>query len=444
MTEIIVVRGIEKGKKSSGKKKDRKKGGKKLCETILRTSRRENPFPPFRGSEMAPGWPRLLSKRSKPKVTGTVSVHASSVTAKRDEIEGAEAREKAGVNEKRASSWRQSSLLFRRRRRRRQLQPPPSHQSVFVLALVFFSLGMLLVSGIASSFFRSKAAAATASVFSLSSSSSSSFTASSYAPPKNWTSPPAAVRVVDGDTVVAAGITVRLLGMDAPEDGQLCSRRNWGLFGARRRKEELPSSSSLFFSRWPFPPTSKQIPSRSTPYDCGAESTRALRSLVAGKPLRCERKGTDRYGRALARCFVDRRGGFFSFFCFSSSLFPPSFFRASNKSSSSSSVVDIGEWMLREGHAVSFMGFTGPYLEAERKAKEERKGIWAGEFEPPKVWREKRRIEREARARKKKEKEMNAIQKKKKVASKRAAAAAAAAGSSSGRGKQKTSKKKKK
>ena len=129
---------------------------------------------------------------------------------------------------------------------------------------------------------------------------------------------------------------------------------------------------------------------------------------MAGKSLRCERKkGTDRYGRALARCFIEnrRRGVFFSL------LFSFPFRDRNDKISSSSnkSLIDIGEWMLRQGHAVSYLDHTSRYLEAEKKAREEQRGIWAGEFEVPRDWRERRRAEREERAKKEKEKKRGAV-----------------------------------
>ena len=262
----------------------------------------------------------------------------------------------------------------------------------------------------------------------------------SYAPPRNWTSPPAAVRVVDGDTVVAAGIVVRLLGMDAPEDGQLCGR------GRRRRgraAEEQASLSSFFslslLSRWLRYTTGKNHANDSSSssssssknsYDCGAEATRALRGLVVGRRLRCERSGTDRYGRALARCYVvdgTRKKSLFSSFF--------SFFSAPFREGAQADPIDIGEWMLRRGHAVSYLGATKLYLEAESAAKREQRGIWAGEFELPEVWREKRRREREAKAAEKK-KMLQQQQKKKKGAKK----ATAAKGSSSRKKKKKRSK----
>jgi endonuclease YncB( thermonuclease family) len=75
-------------------------------------------------------------------------------------------------------------------------------------------------------------------------------------------------RIVDGDSLVVAGIEVRLHGIDAPELFQRCSRE-----GREVR--------------------------------CGRESARALIAMVAGQPLTCEQRDIDRYGRTVALCRVE-------------------------------------------------------------------------------------------------------------------------------------------
>ena len=77
-------------------------------------------------------------------------------------------------------------------------------------------------------------------------------------------------RVVDGDTLAfdGFGVTVRLVGIDAPESRQACESAE----GDR--------------------------------YECGMAATRALEEKIAAKPVRCEGDRRDRYERLLAVCFT--------------------------------------------------------------------------------------------------------------------------------------------
>lgn len=78
----------------------------------------------------------------------------------------------------------------------------------------------------------------------------------------------AALRVVDGDTIVLNGETIRLDGIDAPELGQKC----------------LDSSGNS--------------------YRCGAKSRKYLERLTAKGDVRCEGANKDGYGRRIAACFA--------------------------------------------------------------------------------------------------------------------------------------------
>jgi len=73
----------------------------------------------------------------------------------------------------------------------------------------------------------------------------------------------AGTRIIDGDTIELDGVTYRLNGIDAPEQGQRCG--NWR---------------------------------------CGVAATEKLAALVAGKAVRCDASGTDGYGRTIATCFA--------------------------------------------------------------------------------------------------------------------------------------------
>lgn len=77
-------------------------------------------------------------------------------------------------------------------------------------------------------------------------------------------------RLVDGDSFHLGGEEVRLVGIDAPEGRQSCTRNAVS---------------------WP----------------CGEESRRTLARLVGGKPVSCRTNERDQHGRLLAVCSVDGR-----------------------------------------------------------------------------------------------------------------------------------------
>jgi endonuclease YncB( thermonuclease family) len=74
-------------------------------------------------------------------------------------------------------------------------------------------------------------------------------------------------RIIDGDSLVVAGVEIRLYGIDAPEYHQYCFRRG-------------------------------------RPWRCGIDATRVLRTLIANRPVACRAREEDRYGRTVASCSV--------------------------------------------------------------------------------------------------------------------------------------------
>jgi len=74
-------------------------------------------------------------------------------------------------------------------------------------------------------------------------------------------------RVIDGDSLVVAGVEIRLYGIDAPEYRQYCFRRG-------------------------------------RPWACGIDAARVLRTLIANRPVACRSHEVDRYGRTVASCSV--------------------------------------------------------------------------------------------------------------------------------------------
>jgi endonuclease YncB( thermonuclease family) len=75
-------------------------------------------------------------------------------------------------------------------------------------------------------------------------------------------------QVIDGDSLIVAGVEIRLYGIDAPEYRQYCFRRG-------------------------------------RPWACGVDATRTLRALIASRPVACRAREEDRYGRTVASCAVD-------------------------------------------------------------------------------------------------------------------------------------------
>lgn len=93
-------------------------------------------------------------------------------------------------------------------------------------------------------------------------------------------------------------------------------------------------------------------------WSCGAAARDHLATL-ARHGVTCTRRGEDRYGRMLATC-------------------------------SAAGIADIGEAMVRDGHALNYGRYTSDYAGAEREARAARRGLWQGEFDNPEDWRHAR------------------------------------------------------
>jgi endonuclease YncB( thermonuclease family) len=125
--------------------------------------------------------------------------------------------------------------------------------------------------------------------------------------------------VTDADTLTVGGLIIRLHGLDAPELRQTCRRAD------------------------------------GSPWPCGREATAALAQRLRGGTVRCRLLGTDRFGRALGRCWA---GG-----------------------------EEINAWLVREGWAVAYTRYSWRYLPQQALAWWEGRGIWQGGFEAPEEWR---------------------------------------------------------
>lgn len=93
-------------------------------------------------------------------------------------------------------------------------------------------------------------------------------------------------------------------------------------------------------------------------WPCGRDARLALVQLVKGHVISCEDRATDKYGRTVATCRDDQGR-------------------------------DLARAMAEQGLAVSFGGFAeGPYADDEAAAKQAKRGVWQGTFDPPSSWRE--------------------------------------------------------
>jgi endonuclease YncB( thermonuclease family) len=91
-------------------------------------------------------------------------------------------------------------------------------------------------------------------------------------------------------------------------------------------------------------------------YACGRDAARILTALIGGRPVSCRLATRDQSARDIATC--EAKGH------------------------------DLGEAMVRAGYARDDARHSeGRYAAAERDARAAKRGIWAGAFEEPEVWR---------------------------------------------------------
>lgn len=89
-------------------------------------------------------------------------------------------------------------------------------------------------------------------------------------------------------------------------------------------------------------------------YACGLQSIEELKAMV-GSDFECKTITTDRYHRDVADCYSDGE--------------------------------NINRKMVAEGWAVAYDRYTGVYKLAEESARAGRRGIWAGRFMKPELYR---------------------------------------------------------
>jgi endonuclease YncB( thermonuclease family) len=91
-------------------------------------------------------------------------------------------------------------------------------------------------------------------------------------------------------------------------------------------------------------------------YRCGAQAANDLDTFIARRSVNCLPLGLDPYGRTVATCSV---GG-----------------------------TDLGEWLVRNGLALDWPKYSkGRYDGAERDAERSGRGMWAGSYVEPWLFR---------------------------------------------------------
>jgi endonuclease YncB( thermonuclease family) len=95
-------------------------------------------------------------------------------------------------------------------------------------------------------------------------------------------------------------------------------------------------------------------------YSCGQNAANALFDFIGSRPVQCVEVDRDRYKRVVSVCNIDR--------------------------------TDIADWLVRNGFALDWPQYSkGSYAKAQTDAKEHGRGMWAGSFKDPWVYRACRR-----------------------------------------------------
>lgn len=91
-------------------------------------------------------------------------------------------------------------------------------------------------------------------------------------------------------------------------------------------------------------------------YRCGAKAANELDAFIAGRPVFCTPLSRDQYGRTVAFCSVNG--------------------------------IDLGEWLVRNGLALDWPQYSkGRYAAVQREADRAGRGVWAGSYVAPWLYR---------------------------------------------------------
>ena len=105
------------------------------------------------------------------------------------------------------------------------------------------------------------------------------------------------------------------------------------------------------------PETNQTCNKNNKVWDCGVESTKFLKKLIGKNKIECITTGKDQYNRFIGICYKNN--------------------------------LDLNSEMVLNGWAIAYRYYSMDYVEEEEVAKQQKKGIWSGEFEEPYLFRKK-------------------------------------------------------
>ena len=90
-------------------------------------------------------------------------------------------------------------------------------------------------------------------------------------------------------------------------------------------------------------------------WSCGQDSKYFLKNLIYKNILNCKTKGKDKYKRYIAVCYLED--------------------------------ININQELVKSGWAIAYKYYSKDYIKDEKIAKDNKNGIWQGEFIEPYIYR---------------------------------------------------------
>ena len=105
------------------------------------------------------------------------------------------------------------------------------------------------------------------------------------------------------------------------------------------------------------PETNQTCNKNNKVWNCGIESTKFLKKLIGKNKIECITTGKDQYNRFIGICYKNN--------------------------------LDLNSEMVLNGWAIAYRYYSMDYVKEEEVAKQQKIGIWSGEFEEPYLFRKK-------------------------------------------------------